>query len=528
MEVISKSVKDQAQIELDQLSEERINFKLSLRKKKYNDILAKKRIMASNPEDSPWTLDLYLSKLNLPSNYKRIFAKDEELVSTALKSIKSELILDVKYGICLFKIYILYFLNDENLQFNLNLNFASDLLNLLEKWGDKKEKQIIFNLLYLLTNYSYLNKNKMISKILLSSKGYKIWDLCFDLQDYEIMSQLVWILNNIIYEDNESSYNLLKSNFFQKKIFNFYSNPTIISHLNENDTKNIFYMIIERGITLFTNLLTANCPSTYDTEIKLKLSIPVFSLVTKYSESNSSKIYHSCVYSISSALNNESRFNDLLDNSNILNDIVNKKFFSNEKIVLHSNRIIGEYIANKSKLPEDFYIKCTNYQMDVFFGAKSSININEVYWVLSNVIHDSERSAEIVCNNDLFIDKILLNYKNAIKYEEIRDISYLFNILVKQVDVNNFIKLINKGLVDITLQIAKITFDEPKRVTGVFELIEAYLDIENMVQKTFGKNIFIKEKCDNYGFIDLLKKYENSNDENLEIVIERIIKNHYS
>ena len=183
MEGISKSVKDPAHIELNQLSEERINFKLSLRKKKYNDILAKKRIITSKPEDSPWTLDLYLSKLNLPSNYKRIFAKDEELVSTALKSIKSEEILDVKYGICLFKIYILYFLNDENLQFNLNLNFASDLLNLLEKWGDKKEKQIIFNLLYLLTNYSYLNKNKMISKILLSSKGYKIWDLCFDLQD---------------------------------------------------------------------------------------------------------------------------------------------------------------------------------------------------------------------------------------------------------------------------------------------------------------------------------------------------------
>ena len=95
-------------------------------------------------------------------------------------------------------------------------------------------------------------------------------------------------------------------------------------------------------------------------------------------------------------------------------------------------------------------------------------------------------------------------------------------------NVNNFIKLINKGLVDITLQIAKITFNDPKRVREVFELIEAYLDIGNMVQKSFGKNIFIKEKCDNYGFLDLLKKYEYSNDENLEIVIERIIKKYYS
>ena len=72
-----------------------------------------------------------------------------------------------------------------------------------------------------MTNYSYLNNNKMISKILLSSKGYKIWDLCFDLQDYEIMSQMVWILCHMTLQNKKSSYNLLKSNLFQKKIFNF-------------------------------------------------------------------------------------------------------------------------------------------------------------------------------------------------------------------------------------------------------------------------------------------------------------------
>ena len=368
----------------------------------------------------------------------------------------------------------------------------------------------------------------MISKILLSSKGYKIWDLCFDLQDYEIMTQLVWILNNIIYEDNDSSYNLLKSNFFQKKIFNFYRNPTIVSHINESDPQNIFYMIIERGITLFTNLLSASCPSTYDKEIKFKLTIPVFNLVLKYSESNSSKIFLSCVYSLSIALDNDPRLSDLIDNSNLLNDILNKKFFSNDKIILYCNRIIGEYVAYKSNLPKEFYEKCTKYELDIFFGAKAYMTVYEVLWVLSNVIHDSISSAEYVCNNDLFIDKLISNYKNAIKFQELRDISYLFNILVKLVNVNGFIKLANKGLIDITLQIAEKTFDDPKKITVVFELIESYLDIGNHIKVNFGKDDFVRQKCDDYGLINLLQKYENTSDESLGDVVDRILRNHYN
>ena len=84
MEDCSNSIKEQAKNEQEQFSEERINFKLSLRKKKYNDILSKKRIMSMNPEESPWSYELYLSKLNLPTNYKKLFAKDEELITKYL------------------------------------------------------------------------------------------------------------------------------------------------------------------------------------------------------------------------------------------------------------------------------------------------------------------------------------------------------------------------------------------------------------------------------------------------------------
>lgn len=508
------------------MTEDRINFKLSLRKKKYNEILIRKRIF-SKSEDSPWTHELFLSNLKLPPDYKIIFGSEEEQISTALNSIKSENLLQLKYGICLLKQYLTYFQENIKLNSNLNLGFISDLLNLLEKWGEKKEKQIIFNILYIMTNFSYINTNKTISKFFLSSKGYKIWDLCFGLQDYEIMSQLVWILDNITYDDVESSYNLLKSNFFQKKIYNFYLSPAIICHLNENNPKNLFNIIIERGIGLFGNLLATQSTSTYNMEEKYKLSIPLFELLLKYAESNSQTIFYSCIYSLDIAIENESRLIDLIDTSNILNNILDKKFFSEDKIVLYSNRILGEYIGRKSGLPRIFYEKCTYYEMDVLFGAKSPKVIIEVFWVLSNIMHDNENSAEILCNNKPFISRAINIYKNLGYYKIIKDMSYFFLVLVELVNINTFIELENKGLIKITIDHAKNIFNDDGKFIILFELLELFLKKGELMKENYvGKN-FIKEKYDNYGLSDLLKKYENSVNSQLQDIIEEIINKYY-
>jgi hypothetical protein len=331
------------------------------------------------------------------------------------------------------------------------------------------------------------------------------------MQDYEIMSQLVWILNNIIYEDKDSSYNLLKSNYFNKKIFNFYSNPTIISHLNEKDENNIFYILIDRGINLMANLLETKCSSTYEKEEKYKLAIPIFNLILKYSETNSPYIFYICLYAINLALEKEGRLINLISNSNILKDILDKKLFEHEKIVLYTNRIIGEYTAFIPDLPQEFYDKCLNYEMDILFSAKNHIVIKEVFWVLSNIFHDNLNSITNALNNGPFMDKIFYLYKNPIEYDDINQICYCFTTLVQHSNLDNFNKLLNKGLLDISLQHLKSTFDEPKRVKSILELIENCL----FTGKTWQSDL-IKEKCESYGFRDILRNYENTDDEALE------------
>ena len=517
-------------VELNLLSEDRTNFKLSLRKKKYDDILAKKRNIPKKSDSSSRPYELLLSKLKLPPNYKIIFSKDDELISTALKNMKSNIIDEVIYGVCLIKNYLDNFLDDNSVLNRLNLNFVSDMLNLLEKWCEKRHLTIIYNILYILTDYSFLNENITISKILLSSKGYRIWELCFDLQDYEIMYQMVWILQNITYKDSESTYNLIKSNFFKNKILYFYNNGTILQHLNEKNPENIFYLIIQGGLGLFSNLISIQFPSTYDAMEKNKLIVPVFDLILKYSQSNNEKIYHTCIYAIALAVEEELNFVNKIDNNNgvnIIYDILNKKFFSNENLVLQANRILGNYISNKSGLSEEFFNQCIQYEFDIFFGIKSTIAKRETYWVLSNILADYQKAGFIICLNEPFINQTFNKYQNTVDMDDLYNIVYFLNSLIHKCGIENFIKIQDKGIVDITMKYTKMTFNSPKTLITIFELIESLLSIGDSVRDNFmGRNL-IKEKCDECGLEGVLEKYEDSSNEVLFDIIDKIKINYY-
>ena len=65
--------------DLEQLKNDHINFKLALRKKKFNDILAKKRIIPQKPNSSSRPYEFFLSKLDLPDTFKIIFSNNSFL-----------------------------------------------------------------------------------------------------------------------------------------------------------------------------------------------------------------------------------------------------------------------------------------------------------------------------------------------------------------------------------------------------------------------------------------------------------------
>ena len=139
-------------------NEERLDYKISLRKKKYDEILAKKRLSTiQSNQNSIFSLEFSMSNLILPDEYKIVFTKNEELISTSIINIKSDDKIKVKYGLFLLKTFSK--LPNNSLAEYLNTAFISDLLLILEKWSSKNEKNIVFNI--------------SIFKILTSSESFK-------------------------------------------------------------------------------------------------------------------------------------------------------------------------------------------------------------------------------------------------------------------------------------------------------------------------------------------------------------------
>ena len=137
-------------------SNQRIENKLSLRKQKVNDIIQKKRLLGynlainNNEIKSKWKLLYNLPKLEFPKDsgekYNLDFNDDEEMLSTSLKYINSDNIIDVKYSIILVQMFVNKHTNND-LSNYINLMFISDLFRLIEKFP--KNKEIIFNILYI-------------------------------------------------------------------------------------------------------------------------------------------------------------------------------------------------------------------------------------------------------------------------------------------------------------------------------------------------------------------------------------------
>ena len=78
------------------------------------------------------------------------------------------------------------------------------------------------------------------------------------------------------------------------------------------------------------------------------------------------------------------------------------------------------------------------------------------------------------------------------------------------------------------MKYAKMTFNSPKALITIFELIESLLSIGDSVRDNFmGRNL-TKEKFDECGLEEVLEKYEDSKNEDLFDIIDKIKINYYN
>ena len=511
----------------------RIQTKLSLRKNKINDILYQKRF--SDNIKYKWKLLYDIKNIKFISKeskdkYKLDFNDDEheKILSLANKYLKSDNYDEIKYCIILLQIFIKRNMNN-NLTSFINLLFIYDLFNIINKVN--KDKEIIFNILDILINYSYINTDDRLSTILLSPNSYKIWELCFNLQDYDIFYEMICIFNNIIQDNQVGSCNLIRSNFLGNYIFNFYLNETITSQLDNKDKSSIYFYIIREGINLFCNLLIVpinNLDRITKGEVKSSKQ-KIIKILMKYYNCNSFDNHYKCIYSLNIAVEGEISLVDDLHNNNFIEDIlINKKFFDNKMLLYQLNNIFGNYIAYKININNKLLIDIIIFESNYLDICKEPSHRKKIFWVLSNVILSSEDIYKQIFEINGLLSKIIECLKNSYSFSELREILYFFGVLLSKVNIKYFIEIEKNKLMEFIFFLIKNNFENRyEELILSFEILEIYFSFGKETSQYFQGINLIKEKFDKLGGKELLEKYINTSEEKLNKIIKNIFKNFY-
>ena len=165
-----------------------------------------------------------------------------------------------------------------------------------------------------------------MATILLSPESYKIWELCFNLQNFDIFYEIICVLNNIIQNNTIGGCNLIRSNFLISEIFNFYMNEGINAQKNNEDKSDINYHLIKDGISLFCNLLiisSDNLDNVTKEEIKQSKQ-KIINILLVYYDSKIYENHYKCIYSMAITLEQDfTLFSQIEKNHFIENVLLN-------------------------------------------------------------------------------------------------------------------------------------------------------------------------------------------------------------
>ena len=257
-------------------------------------------------------------------------------------------------------------------------------------------------------------------------------------------------------------------------------NQVIISQMNNTDKKDVIYTGIDEGINLFCHLLilpTDRLDRLTIEEIFI-CKQKVINVLMCYSNCNSVEKYHKCMFAISTALEKEKRLFDELDKNNFVQNILkNKKFLENQKISHFFNKIIGNYLAYKLNVSYDLLVDVIKFEIEYLnMNVNNNYYRKEIFWTLSNVVKCDENIYNEIINNEDFIKLIIDCYKNTIYHSEIKEITYLFCLLLHRCNIKQFMTVEKNNLMQIAVNYAKNVLE--KNVNCFCKVMKDFFHLE--------------------------------------------------
>ena len=498
------------------------NSKLTLRKKKLNNLLLKKRL--NNLEER-------LNKNNFleidPNSIK--INNEEKFILTSIQSQKNK---------------IIQFLTSQN------LNYI---------------KYSLFKILEFTIN------NEITKEEIFCAKEIKLYELLIMLLKFyknsniQILNTILWILINFTTNNDEININYseifiieIKNETFSEFLFNVYENIVEnvfwfcrnLSLLSENFAYEIFHS------NFMKNVINICFQKQLDADLIFNIlkfiinNINKFYLIEEFENSDYEKFKQiSQIFFDKILFNNENLVNLCLIGFGELSQIQNKKI---SKIILNSGivvRIIKKYTKFNKIYPQTHYKYSVNIISNLlgenenitkdlidlntieffeilFEKFENDLEIVEMIFIgFKNIVFSGKKFNDKIFNSILFKENIINKYLKSNNETIIITICEIIEFLLKEKEQNFLFFLYNKRIIiDILLIITEI---KNKKITNFFlELTNISLSNFSLENKNQNEFIFIKER-----FYDILNFNENiiklTSSEKINFFINNI-KNNYN
>ena len=452
--------------EIKNLNKQRLENNLSLRKKKLNKEILKRRLNTSNNSYTIKKEDIIIKE-----EYKsKTFNSITDLLNfcTMVLSNENSDLNDIKFVIHLLKLTEIKQDNGEVSKSNIITEISKLFIKCLN------DKVIIDELLGILTNFSYHLSNETLMN-LLTNEYLNIYSKISDqyFEDQIIFNDLIILLGNLS-NDNIVAQNIFYQRKLFEEVFKLAENPK--APKIKKDAALIF-------LANFTNGIQNNNNFVNNIQLLKKL---IDIMVSNFSNKEYT-VY--CLESLGS-LSDINSLAEYISLKKELFDFIFKAEKSDLYYYTQGNKILSNIAYTSDEIC--LYI-LQNYDaipyILKFLNGSSNLLKGQTLFLLGNIIEDKQSKVNEILNNSGVFDKIfeLLDSPNT---DIIDKVTYILNIITGSMDNEGIFKLYKKN---IHLKLINIIKNDYKR-----DIIDKTIDaIIDFLQKDSQDGIIKQSFIDN-------------------------------
>ena len=488
-----------------QLNIEREEYSLSLRKKKMNNYLMKRReenlevSQTKKLKKNPY--EIIPEKLVISDEIRNKKYNSTSSFSDGMYNLlESKNINEIKFAI--------YHIRNQTLrsEFPIDDMYKKNIVDKLmfTLFNNINEYDIVYEITWALINFCLRINNDNLMIFLTNNPCIQIYIMIFDLKDKSLTENVLWLISNIIIGSDSASENLFFSPIPRNYLLQFVENTEISNQITKicirifsslsQFISTIYRFIQIEGLEnqLFKKHNDVNVNNIQENIIYLEEHLT--NIFLKFVNFNDIEIINDSLFGLSNLSNSSNlKIHDLIYSSGLIGKIILNQINSSEIISHKILELIGNFLSNYTGIIEPII---QNQMISYIFEFIKSNNNSDIkrdsFWIISNLLCIPNINIINVLNSGIipFVIDAIQNSENKVGIEGLFIINdIIFNENYTET-VINFIK--NYEIIKLLISVIQKYYEEPEALKLILKICLHLFEIGNKYSNLFdGKNIFL-------------------------------------